>query len=264
MQWDCWSAFLFSGFSFPSANTDGRASTRHHSYMANPLLDRLFHEYQSLGVKLSTRRTYQAGVRFYQQFCDQFNIQQFPAASFVLHYICTSITQCVSYKTIKIYLAGIHLEHLQRELHDPTDDKAASMHWHQMLTRNNHPHTSAHYNWSVAFPKDSTLKWCILFLVEKRLLWSVCTLAFMASSGPVNLFHQACGGRMSSSQLPATITIDLRQSKTRTNSFRRGYTIQFKLHQHSPFLLKYLHLDKNNLKISNLERGVGVDHCNRK
>ena len=98
--------------------------------MANSLLDILFHEYQSLRLELSTRQIYQAGIRSYQQFCDQFNIQQFPATSLILHYICTPIAQCVSYKIIKVYLAGIHLEHLQRGLHDPTDDKAASMHWH--------------------------------------------------------------------------------------------------------------------------------------
>ena len=81
------------------------------------------HEYQSLGVAPSTRHTYGAGVRSYQQFCNQFNIQQFPATSLTLRYFCTSIAQHVSYKTIKVYLVGIRLEHLERGLHDPTDDK---------------------------------------------------------------------------------------------------------------------------------------------
>ena len=78
--------------------------------MADPVLDGLLHEYQSLGVAPSTRRTYRAGVRSYQQFCNQFNIQQFPATSLTLRYFCTSIAQHVSYKTIKVYLAGIRLE----------------------------------------------------------------------------------------------------------------------------------------------------------
>ena len=38
-------------------------------------LDGLLHEYQSLGVAPSTHHTYRAGVRSYQQFCNQFNIQ---------------------------------------------------------------------------------------------------------------------------------------------------------------------------------------------
>ena len=91
--------------------------------MADPVQDGLFHEYQSLGVSPSTRRTYRVGVRSYQQFCNQFNIHQFPATSLTLRYFCTSIAQRVSYKTIKVYLAGIHLEHPERGLHDPTDDK---------------------------------------------------------------------------------------------------------------------------------------------
>ena len=91
--------------------------------MADPVLDGLLHEYQSLGVAPSTCHKYRAGVRSYQQFCNQFNIQKFPATSLTLHYFCTSIAQRVSYKTVKVYLARIRLEHLERWLHDPMDYK---------------------------------------------------------------------------------------------------------------------------------------------
>ena len=46
----------------------GSTSSRQHPCVADPVLDRLLHEYQSLGVALSTCRTYRAGVRSYQQF----------------------------------------------------------------------------------------------------------------------------------------------------------------------------------------------------
>ena len=58
--------------------------------------------------------------------------------------------------------------------------------------------------------------------LEKRLLWSGFTLAFMVFSGPVNLCHRACSGQVSSSQLRTTITIDLQQSRTKINPFRQG------------------------------------------
>ena len=60
-----------------------------------------------IGVALSTRRTYQAGVRSYLQFCDSYNIVPFPASSLTLHYFCSYIAQCISHKTIKVYLSGI-------------------------------------------------------------------------------------------------------------------------------------------------------------
>ena len=71
---------------FQTAGTAGGTSTRYHPCMANPVLDRLFHEYQSLGVAPSTCRTFQAGVRSYQQFGNQFNIPELLATPFTLRY----------------------------------------------------------------------------------------------------------------------------------------------------------------------------------
>ena len=171
--------------------------------MANAVLDGLLHEYQSLGVALSTRHTYRAGLRSYQQFCDQFNIQQFLATSLTLRYFCTSIAQRVSYKTIKVYLAGIRLEHLERGLHDPTDDKLL-----QLLCTGikRSQGTTSRTRLPITTDLLRSLKTQLrndpsYSLLEKRLLWSAFTLAFMASLGPVNLRHKACSGRMSSSQL---------------------------------------------------------------
>ena len=97
--------------------------TRPHPCMAEPVLDRLLIQYQSLGVAPSTRRTYQAGVQSYLQFCSNFNISPFPASSLTLCYFCTHIACYVSYKTIKVYLSGIRLEHLEHSHHDSTDDQ---------------------------------------------------------------------------------------------------------------------------------------------
>ena len=101
----------------PAINT----TTGHHPCMASPLLERLLHHYQQLGVAPSTRRTYPAEVRALQQFCKHFNIKPFPASPLTLHYFCY-LAQKLSHDMIKIYLAGIHLEHIENHFPDPTED----------------------------------------------------------------------------------------------------------------------------------------------
>ena len=49
-----------------------------------------------------------------------FVIVPFPASSLTLRYFCAHI---VSHKTIKVYLSGMRLEHLEHGLPDPTDDE---------------------------------------------------------------------------------------------------------------------------------------------
>ena len=97
--------------------------TRFHPCMAHPVLYTLLVQYQTLGVAPTTRQTYQAGVRSYLQCCNQFNIVAFPASSLTLRYFCAHIACQVSHKTIKVYLSGVRLEHLEHGLPGPTDDE---------------------------------------------------------------------------------------------------------------------------------------------
>ena len=148
--------------------------------MANPVLDRQLHEYQSLGVTPSTRHTYQAGVRSYQQFYNKFNIPEFPATPLTLRYFYTSIAQRVSHKTIKVYLAGVRLEHIERGLHDPTNDQLL-----QLLCTGIKRSQGAGSRTRLLITVNllRTLKTQLrsddsYLLLEKRLLWSAFTLAF--------------------------------------------------------------------------------------
>ena len=192
--------------------------------MADPVLDGLLHEYQSLGVAPSTRRTCRAGVRSYQQFCNQFNIQQFPATSLTLRYFCTSIAQRVSYKTIKVYLARIRMEHLERGLHDPTDDNllqllCTGIKRSQGTTSRTHLPITIDLLRSLKTPlwNDSSYS-----LLEKRLLWSAFTQAFYGFLRASEFTSSSL--QWSDVQFSATtVAIDLRQSKT--DPFRRGHTI---------------------------------------
>ena len=58
-------------------------------------------------------QTYTTGINSYLQFCSQFNIASYPASSLTLLFFCTHLAQHISYKSIKAYLAGICLAHLE-------------------------------------------------------------------------------------------------------------------------------------------------------
>ena len=188
--------------------------------MANPVLDRLLIQYQSLAVAPSTRQTYQAGVRLYFLFCDKFTIPPFPASPLTLRYFCSYIASHVSHKTIKVYLSGIRLEHLERGHHNPTDNDLLRL-LCKGIKRSQGDTSRPWLPVTINVLKAlKTQLWNSSYysLVEKRLLWSAFTLAFYT-------FLQAEEFTDSSLQWsdvqssPTTITIHLRQSKT--DPFRR-------------------------------------------
>ena len=98
-----------------------------HKQSSNPckldpqLTKRLTH-LQKLGVAASTRRTYQAGINYYLIFCHNCGIKPLPASELTLRYFCTELSYSVSHNTIRVYLAGIHLFHIENYLLDPTTE----------------------------------------------------------------------------------------------------------------------------------------------
>ena len=101
---------------FPQTGSGSCQDPGYHLCMANPALEGLLSHYQRLGVATSThvQQTYQAGIKALHQFCAQYTILPFPASPLTLRYFCCYMARQVSNKTIKVYLAGIHLEHLER------------------------------------------------------------------------------------------------------------------------------------------------------
>ena len=106
----------------------------------------LFSNYQRLGVATSTRQTYQAGIKALHQFCAQYTILPFPASPLTLCYFCCYMAHQVSYKTIKVYLAGIRLEHLERGFEDPTKDKLLQLLCTSIKCSNSYSPTHYHYS----------------------------------------------------------------------------------------------------------------------
>ena len=71
------------------------------------------------GLAASTRRSYCTGVRRYLAFCAAGRRTPFPASENQLMDFAAFVAQSAGYGTIKVYLAGIRLEHIQRGLQNP-------------------------------------------------------------------------------------------------------------------------------------------------
>ena len=91
--------------------------------MADSFLSTSLRQFIYLGVAPSTRQTYTSGINSYLQFCSQFNITPYPASSLTLQFFCTHLAQHISYKSIKVYLAGIPLAHVELGYSDPTSSE---------------------------------------------------------------------------------------------------------------------------------------------
>ena len=67
----------------------------------------------------STRHSYQAGIRRYSAFCASKGWHCFPATETTLRFFAAYLADQVSFKTIKLYLAGIRFAHTENSLPDP-------------------------------------------------------------------------------------------------------------------------------------------------
>jgi len=88
-----------------------------------PILSQHCDQCQSLGVATSICRVYQCGLNSFYKFCEKYRIQPLPASSLTLQFFCVDVSSQVSYKTLKVYLTAIRLEHLEQGFSDPTNDE---------------------------------------------------------------------------------------------------------------------------------------------
>ena len=112
-------------------------------------------------------------------FCVRFNIQPLPASFLTLQYFSVDIAQHVSYKTLKVYLAGICLLHIKNGFLDPTDDNLLQLVCHRIChqqgdhQRSRLPITIHHLCTLKTQPQVSNYSF-----LEQRMLWASFTLAF--------------------------------------------------------------------------------------
>ena len=88
--------------------------------MANSSIHECLLQCQCNGVSQITRQTYQSGLARCNFFCSQHHLTTIPASSLTLQYFCAQQSKRVSYRIIKVYLAGIRLAHIESGIPDPT------------------------------------------------------------------------------------------------------------------------------------------------
>ena len=120
-----------------------------------------------------------------------------------LHCGTSSIVQRVYHKTIKVYLAGIRLKHIERGLHDPTNNQLL-----QLLCTGIKRSLGAGSRTRLPITVNllRTLKTQLrsdesYSLLEKGYYDLLLHWLFMAFLEPVNLHHQTCSGQTSTSLL---------------------------------------------------------------
>ena len=182
----------------------------------------------------STRRVYQSGLRSFYDFCEKYRIHPLPASSLTLQFFCVEVSSHVSYKTLKVYLSGIRLAHLEHGFRDPTNDEVLHLVCRGIRRllggdncRNRCPITIN----LLRTLKTQLSRSTTYTILEQRLLWAAFALAFygfmrvseFTSSTSSDSFSPP-GLHWSDVQLhQSLVTLTLRQSKT--DPFRRGHCI---------------------------------------
>ena len=96
--------------------------TRHHPCAADAGLTTQLNHLQLLGIALSTRHTYQAGMNRYQQFCTMYNLSPLLSSLLTLHHVCAHLSSSIQHSTIKLYLSALHLYYIENGYSNPTTD----------------------------------------------------------------------------------------------------------------------------------------------
>ena len=123
---------------------------------------------------------YQSGIKAYYKFCDKFKIQPLPASSLTLQFFCVDNSGHTSYKTLKVYLAAIHLTHLEQGLDDPTNDHLLHLVC-RGIRRRQGDNTRKRLPITINLLRTlkSQLANSVSFtILEQRLLWAAFSLAF--------------------------------------------------------------------------------------
>lgn len=76
-------------------------------------------EYMTAWIATSTQRNYNAYVRYYLSFCSKFNLRPLQPDEVTVCLYVTRLAETCAYRTIKSYLTGVRLLHLEAGLPNP-------------------------------------------------------------------------------------------------------------------------------------------------
>jgi len=104
------------------ACSNGKAVSGSHPCLASAIIYQRLLQCRYHRIATSTRCSYQSGISAFQRFCTKHAVSSLPASSLTLQYFCASKSQHVSHKTLKVYLCGIRLWHIEEGFEDPKSD----------------------------------------------------------------------------------------------------------------------------------------------
>ena len=188
---------------------------------------------QLRGIAPSTKRTYQAGMTRFVQFCAQFNLNPLPASHLTLRYFCTYLSPSVRLTTIKLYLSAIRFHHIRHEHQDPTRDTLLQYvvkgikRTQSLNTRQRLPITL-----QVLKALKSALHNSPQFTYhDKRMLWAAFVVAFYGFLGAGELCSKSVNSfdpdttLLWSDVTTTTKAVMLHIQASKTDPFRNGCTI---------------------------------------
>ena len=111
--------FLANRFSLPAAHPRSRAKCDFHPRMAYKALTQQVQQLQRAALSQATKRAYKAGFTRYSNFCRKYHITPFPTTELTLCYFAAFLSKEVQHPTVKLYLAAVRSEQLNRGWSDP-------------------------------------------------------------------------------------------------------------------------------------------------
>ena len=120
-------------------------------------------------------------MRAYLNFCQKYTIEPLPASELTLRYFCTELSHSLSYPTIKVYLAGVRLFHIENHVADPTKEAPLLQYLCTAIRRSKGDKTQTRH--PITLPLLRAIKTELsnresLVSCDKALYWAAFTLAF--------------------------------------------------------------------------------------
>ena len=143
--------------------------------------------------------------------------------SMLTYIFCAQASQHISYKTLKVYLSGIRLAHIERGLPDPTDSPSLHLVCRGIRRQQgDSKRTRLPITINLLRLLKQHLRSCTSYsLIEQRMLWAMFTVAFYGFFRASELLSNLTWSDVVLSSTQMTIT--LYQSKT--DPFRRGQCV---------------------------------------
>ena len=117
----------------------------------------------------------------YLTLCQKYAIEPLPASELTLRYFCTELSHSLSYPTIKVYLAGVRLFHIENHVADPTKEAPLLHYLCTAIRRHKGDRTPTRH--PITLPLLRAIKTELsnrdsLVSSDKALYWAAFTLAF--------------------------------------------------------------------------------------